>query len=499
MRTLPLLILSALPLLAADRILTEQGWVSGTAGNSAGVTVYRGLPYAAPPVGRLRWAPPQPAAPWQGVRAAAEFGFTCLQPPRAPGSVYYTPPKPMSEDCLFLNVWTAAKAPGEKRPVMVWIHGGSLTHGSGDAGTYDGGNFARKGIVAVTINYRLGIFGFFTHPELSRESPNHASGNYAVLDQIAALKWVKKNIAAFGGDPDNVTIFGESAGSWSVNYLAASPLAKGLFHRAIGESGGAFQPTRTLADSETRGVRAGASLAELRNKPAEEVLKISWNTAPVVDGWTLPRDIHAIFSRGEQNDIPLIAGSNSDETTTLFPWPKDGTAETFVAQVRSTYGDLADEFLTIYPARNDAEAKAAHSNSLRDQWYTWQMRTWVRLQTQTGKSRAWLYQFSRIPPGPLSAVQKAYHASEIPYVFGNLNPPRPWEPTDRTVSELMNSYWASFAATGDPNGKGLPVWPAYSEREDQSIMFGDKPSITTGLSKPGLDFFDRYYAKLRSR
>ncbi len=499
MRILPILMLTALPILAADPIQTEQGKLSGAPGRSPEVRVYKGIPYAAPPVGNLRWAPPAAAPSWHGVRTTTTFGNECPQTLYPANSVYYNPPQPTGEDCLSLNIWTAAKSASEKRPVMVWIHGGALTRGSGGTPMYDGEVFAKKGIVLVTINYRLGIFGFFTHPELTQESPNKSSGNYAVLDQIAALKWVQKNIAVFGGDPGKVTIFGESAGSWSVNYLVASPHAKGLFHRAIGESGAVFQPMRTLAQAEAFGTRAGATIKDLRAKSAEELLKIPWNTAPVVDGSIFPNDIYTIFNQGKQNDVPLIAGSNGDEATSLFPWPKNGTATTFIAQTRRTYGDLADDFLKIYPAGTDAGAEASHYASFRDITFPWQMRTWVRMQQKTGKSKSWLYQFTRITPGPASARLRAYHASEISYVFGNLTGPQPWEPTDHAVSDLMNNYWVNFAMKGDPNGKGLPAWPAYDQREDQSITFGDKPTITTGLNKAGLDFFDKYYEQLRAK
>jgi len=487
-----------MPLFAADPIQVEQGKLSGAPGNSPAVRVYKGIPYAAPPVGDLRWAPPKPAADWAGVRQATTFGNECPQSLYAADSLYYTPPKPTGEDCLFLNVWTAAKSASEKRPVMVWIHGGALTRGSGDTPVYNGENFATKGVVLVTINYRLGIFGFLAHPELTQEAGNKVSGNYAVLDQIAALKWVQKNIAMFGGDPGRVTIFGESAGSWSINYLVASPLAKGLFQRAIGESGAAFAPMTTLAQAEAAGARAG-SLKDLRAKSAEELLKTPARTAPVVDGWVFPTDIYTIFANGKQNDVPTIAGSNGDEATSLSPWPKNGTAATFIAQAKRTYGDHADDFLKVFPAADDKQAEAAHYNSFRDQTFTWEMRTWARMQEKTGKSKTYLYQFTRIPPGPESARYRAYHASEIAYVFGTLDPPRPWEPLDHTVSSLMNAYWVNFASTGNPNGKGLPAWPAYSSKEDQNITFGDKTTITTGLEREQLDFFDKYYEDIRGR
>jgi para-nitrobenzyl esterase len=488
----------AIPLFAADPLQIEQGKISGGPGSSAEVRVYKGIPYAAPPVGDLRWAPPKPAANWPGVRQATAFGNECPQTPYAADSVYYQAPKPTGEDCLFLNVWTGAKSASEKRPVMVWIHGGALTRGSGSMSLYDGEAFAKKGVVLVTINYRLGILGFFSHPELTQESGHKVSGNYAVLDQIAALQWVHKNIGAFGGDPGRVTIFGESAGSWSINYLVASPLAQGLFQRAIGESGAAFAPMVTMQQAEAAGARAG-SLKDLRGKSADELLKIPSRTAPVVDGWVFPTDIYTTFSQGKQNDVPLIAGSNGDEATSLFAWPKNGNAALFISQAKRTYGEHADDFLKVYPAGDDKQAEASHYASSRDQTFTWQMRTWVRLQEKTGKSKSYLYQFTRIQPGPESAKYRAYHASEIAYVFTNFEPPRPWEPLDHTVGSLMNSYWVNFAATGNPNGKGLPAWPAYSAKEDQNITFGDKTTITTGLQREQLDFFDKYYEDLRSK
>jgi para-nitrobenzyl esterase len=488
----------ALPLDAADPVKVEQGQLAGTTTPAPEVHVYKGIPYAAPPVGDLRWAPPKPPAPWKGVRAATAFGNACPQTPYPTGSVYFREAEPMSEDCLYLNIWTVAQSSSENRPVMVWIHGGALTRGSGSLPTYDGTNLARHGMVVVTVNYRLGVLGYFAHPELSGESDRHASGNYGVLDQIAALQWVKKNIAAFGGDPARVTIFGESAGSWSVNLLVASPLAKGLFQRAIGESGAQFSPMRRLSDVEQAGARLGGSIAALRAKSADELLKTPWSTGPVVDGWAFPQDVYTIFARGKQNDVPLLAGSNSDEATSLAPWPPTANAAAFIAQARRAFGDSAEEFLKVYPASTDPEAEASHYASFRDQTFTWQMRAWVRMQTSHGKSKAWLYQFTRVPPGPQSARLRAFHASEIAYVFGNLDSERPWEGADRELSSQMISYWTNFATRGDPNGRSLPAWPAYDEKSDRNIVFGDKIATADGLNRDALDFFDRYYAKQRA-
>jgi len=322
MPRLPFAIIFAavLPLAAAitDPVRVEQGQLSGVPGTDPGVRVYKGVPFAAPPVGDLRWRAPKPAADWPGVRKADQFSATCMQTPYPQGSLYYSEAQPVSEDCLYLNIWTAAKSASDKRPVMVWIHGGAFTRGSGSTPVYDGENFAKKGVVLVTINYRLGIFGFFAHPELTQESEHHSSGDYGILDEIAALQWVQKNIAKFGGDPKRVTIFGESAGSWAVNVLVASPLTKGLFQRAIGESGANFNKMANLADLEKSGARAG-SIQELRAKSSAEIMKTQGAFSVNVDGWLLPTDVMTIFEKGRQNDVPILIGSNADEGTAFTP------------------------------------------------------------------------------------------------------------------------------------------------------------------------------------
>ena len=502
-----ILLFAAIPLLAADyTVRIDNGLLSGAPGPRPEVRVFKGIPYAAPPIGDLRWKAPQAPASWASARDAKAFSPICYQQPYPEGSIYRTALQPMSEDCLYLNVWTAAQTANERRPVMVWIHGGGLTRGSGSGPFYNGESLALKGVVVVTINYRLGVFGFLAHPDLTRESGHDSSGNYGLLDQLAALQWVRRNIGAFGGDAQRVAIFGESAGSWSVNYLMATPLAKGLFQRAIGESGAVFGGVAKLADVERSGAKFAASIGAdsmraLRAKSAEDVLQTAGQTPfpPSVDGWVFPEDVTTIFTKGKQNDVPLIAGSNADEATSLSPWPANRTAADFQAQARRIFGDRAGEFLKFYPASSDGEAKASHYASFRDFTFGWQMRTWVRMSAKTGASKAYLYYFSRIPPGPASGRLGAYHAAEIAYVFHNLHlGARPYEDADRKLSDLMSSYWVNFAATGDPNGNGLPEWPAYREKSDLALELGNEVGLRPELHKAELDFMDGHFQSLRN-
>ncbi len=475
-----------------DPVTISTGRISGAPGRDPSIQVFKGIPYAKPPVEAMRWKAPQLPASWEGVRAATAFGHDCMQLPYPQSSLYYQPPKPMSEDCLYLNVWTGAKSANEKRPVMVWIHGGAYTRGSGATPTYDGENFASKGVVLVTVNYRLGVFGFLSHPELTKESDVKSSGNYGLLDMVKALEWVKQNIAAFGGDPQRVTVFGESAGSSAVNYLQASPLAKGLFHRVIGQSGANFgNRVVSLQANEKEGLKLGESIAELRAKPASELVKAAGSFRPAVDKWFLPEDVSAIFAKGHHNDVPVLAGYNQDEGTTLAPWT--GNAQYFTGMLKQRYGVYADELLKLYPAGDDEEAARSYYASFRDQGMGWQMRTWVRA-VKAGKSPAYLYYFKRVPPGPEFKKYGAFHAAEIQYAFGNLNPRRTWDEADRELSAAMADYWVNFATTGDPNRKGLSVWPKYEARKDESMVFGDKVEVQTGVNKKALDLLDRMAA-----
>lgn len=497
----------------------ETGLVSGISGKNADARVFKGIPYAAPPVGDLRWKPPLPPLKWDGLRQAAEFGNSCMQGggrnagkggPKAPEGAAPRGPA-NSEDCLFLNVWTAAKSASEKRPVMVWLHPGGYTTGSGSAPGTDGENLAMKGVVLVTINYRLGIFGFFSHPELTKESPHHASGNYGFLDQIAALQWVQKNIAAFGGDPKRVLVFGDSAGSSSIGNLVASPLAKGLFQRALGESGAwmglSVAAMTKLEAAEQNGVRAASqlganSLAELRAKPAAELLN-GRGGGPVIDGWFLPEDPADVYAKGKQNDVPLLLGSNKDEGT-FFLGPT--TADAFTKTSTTRFGGLADQFFKLYPAGSDDEATISSFATFRDQ-LGFVMRNWAAAQTKSGKSKAYLYFFTHEPPiaggnplpSPVVTVrqQGATHGAEAQYVFENLLGNRPWTDQDRQLADSISSYWVNFATNGDPNGKGLPVWPAFDAKANLRMILGDKIDVGPGLTKDQLAVYQALYDRVR--
>jgi para-nitrobenzyl esterase len=398
---------------------------------------------------------------------------------------------------LFLNVWTAAKA-GDRRPVMVWIHGGAWTRGSGSVASYDGTALAKKGVVVVTTNYRLGVFGFLAHPELTAESPQHASGNYAILDHVAALKWVQRNISAFGGDPGRVTIFGESAGSWSVNTVQATPLAAGLFHRAIGESGGQFARTASLAEAEKAGAAfaaaAGAgSITALRAVPADKLVSAQFRTGVNVDGWVLPADIRTLFAQRKHNDAPVIVGSNANEWTTLSnraQFPK--TLDEYRRRVETQYGAAAKEYDVVYPVRSDADIAEALLAAGRDTTFTLEMRTWARTVVAAG-NRAYLYQFTRVPPGPNAATWGAYHAAEIPYVFNTLrNRDWPFTDIDFKLADQMGSYWVNFATGGDPNGKDLPKWLPYDQGTEPYLELGPAVQIQNHLLKAQLDFLEQW-------
>jgi len=481
------------PMSAADRVKVEGGTIEGTTGDDHTVRIFRGVPFAAPPVGDLRWKAAQPVKPWPDTRKATEFGARCMQLPVFSDMVFRDPGP--SEDCLYLNVWTPAKTANEHLPVILWFYGGGFVAGSSSEARYDGENLAKKGVVVVSPNYRLGIFGFFAHPGLTKESGHNASGNYGLLDQVAALQWVHNNIAAFGGDPNNVTISGESAGSSSVSALMAAPLAQGLFHKAIGESGAFFpsgRPPRSSQSSreaENSGAKFAASLnaptiKDLRAKPAAEVLQATasdpFQFGATIDGYFLPGSVPSIYAGGKQSHVPLLAGWNADEGkgNILFAEQKP-TAKTFAEQARARWGNKANAFLKLYPAGTDEQALKSAEELAGDDFIAYSTWRWINAQVNTGHAPVYAYLFEQVPaekPGAMigdvpASAQGARHSGEIEYVFQMLKwLDKPWTPEDFQVADTMSSFWVNFARSGDPNGKGLPQWPPYESSNRFQVM-----------------------------
>lgn len=480
-----------------NSVKVQSGVISGKASDDQSVKIFMGVPFAAPPIGELRWKAPQPVVPWEGVRACVTPPASAMQAPPKPymcwSKEFMAPESPLSEDCLYLNVWTTAKTVQDKLPVMVWIHGGAFTGGSGTVPLYNGEAMSRKGVVFVTINYRLGIFGFLAHPELSAESDLKTSGNYGILDQIAALKWVKESISAFGGDPNNVTIAGQSAGSFSVNMLVVSPMAKGLFHKAIAQSGGMFGKElmlgQTLEAAEDVGKKLTekmkvASIADLRAIPADSLLKIPGRFGLVVDHVVIP-PVYETFAAGKQNDVSLITGWNSDDGVSFGPPAK---AAQFQENAKKQYGEKAESFLKLFPAKTDEEA--GKSQKLGTQlFFGWNNYAWARLQSTKGTGKAYLYYFKRVPPGEPN--YGAFHSAEFGYALHTLKFwDRPFTDVDFKLEEAMSSYWVNFAKTGDPNGEGLPVWPAFNDNNPEIIELGDEVKVTPLPYMEQLKFMD---------
>jgi para-nitrobenzyl esterase len=465
-----------------ELIKTDAGQVSGVSNASGDIIAFKGIPFAAPPVGDLRWKEPQPVKPWEGVRKCESFGPSPMQAKPVPFSMwseeYLIPKEPISEDCLYLNVWTGAKSAGEKRPVIVYIYGGGFFSGGSAVPVYDGEATAKKGIVFVSINYRVGVFGFFAHPELTKESGRNASGNYAIMDQLAALSWVKRNIAAFGGDPGNVTIAGQSAGSMSVNILVASPLGRNQFQKAIAESGASFSsPYATLAKAEEAGEAYGKSLnapslADLRKVSADDLMKKSYAVwGPIVDGYVLPGSVASIFTAGNENKVPLLTGWNQEEFK-FFGIVKP--AAEFKKDMNDKYGPDAQAALENYPATDDSIARISQYRMNSDQVFGTQNFIWANLQSDQG-ARVYVYRFTHKVPGTGEyAKYGAFHSGELPYAYDNLKfAKRPWQPADHKLAEVMSSYWANFAATGNPNGKGLPEWKPYNSKTNEIMILDE--------------------------
>src|SRR5215467_3756994 len=486
-----------------EPVKTDAGLVSGTAGNNPDVRVFKGIPFAAPPVGPLRWKAPQPPAKWDGVKETMAFGPRCMQGGGS-GRAGGPPAPPTSEDCLYINVWTAASSSTAKLPVMVWSYGGAFTQGAGSVAGYDGEAMAKKGVIFITYNYRVGPFGFFAHPELTKESGHNASGNYGVMDLHAVLKWVHANISAFGGDPGRVTLVGESAGAALESVLVGSKEARGLYHRVIAESaswsGVRMEKMQTLAEAEAAGkdnaLKIGAnSLADLRAKPADEIMKMAPGR-PIVDGWYVTEDLSKAYAAGRQTDVDVLVGSNQNEAGFAFFGVPKGSAAEFTAQIKDRFADRADQFLKIYPAGSDAESNASQITSFNDE-VAWNMRSWAMSEAKRGKGKAYLYYFTKVPPANGNQPSRgAIHTAEIPYALGNAA--RNWTDSDKALSETMSSYWVNFATAGDPNGKGLPVWPQFKGAAGKTMILGDKVEPGAPLDASRIALYDFAFARLMS-
>jgi len=490
-----------------DPIKIDTGLISGAVvGANQDIHLYKGIPFAAPPVGDLRWKPPQPAAPWEGVRACTEWGSAPMQ--------YSTPTWPLvakpSEDCLYLNVWTPAKTTGDKLPVMVWLYGGAFRFGEGSQPGYNGENLNRHGVILVTLNYRLGPLGFLAHPLLSKESEHNSSSNYALLDQIAALQWVQRNIAAFGGDPNRVTIFGQSAGATSVIWLVASPLTTGLFQRAISESAyesASFadlnedkygnEPREKMGEQLAKDLgcdTAADPIACMRAKSAQEIMdkgKPSVNISseegyrwePCVDGWVIPDLPLNIFEAGKQQKVPLLIGTMADDWNLLQQAAV--TVDSYKEDVNANFGDKAQQILTMYPANDVAQARVSNTHVWTLWTFTCPARAYASSMSKVN-SKAYFYQFTRVPPG---SKMGAFHALDVGYVFGNFRPimsplkaDQYYDDIDRTLSETMMNYWTTFAANGDPNKAGLAEWPVWDTKEGKYMDFGNVTEVKSNLN-----------------
>jgi para-nitrobenzyl esterase len=485
-----------------DVVATENGLVSGS---GDAVRIYKGIPFAAPPVGERRWRPPEPATSWKGIREATTFAADCPQEMRPGSRAGRT-----DEDCLALNIWTPARTADEALPVMVWFYGGSFVFGSASDMRFDGEAFARKGVVLVTAAYRVGLFGYLAHPELSRESPHGSSGNYGLLDQIAALGWIQRNIAAFGGDPRRVTAFGVSAGSASISLLLTSPLAQGLFQRTILESPGAFRPLASLEDAERAGLALGSDLARLRQLPAAEVLaktellvpKVRGLTTPRIlrpirDGWVIREDERDAFQAGRFHDMPMIAGGNADEGATLTAaWPMR-TPDDLSALMASSFPHAIETATALYPAAHDGEVRGRVAEVFADTQFNYGV--WQLAQANAARClQTWRYLFLRRRAGRQDGPN---HGEEVSYVFNTLamapagQEAVPFDAVDARVAEAMQEAWVRFAASGDPNGDGLPGWPAYRVDEDRHLVFDDTIRAGSKWRHQEMAFIENYYAR----
>lgn len=481
-------------------VQTTNGKVEGYAKEA--LRIFKGVAFAAPPIGDFRWKAPQPVKNWTGVKKCTEFSASPIQNKPQPfycwSEEFIAKPEPLSEDCLYLNVWTPAKSKTEKLPVFVWIYGGGLNSGSANCDIYDGEEMAKKGVIFISINYRVGVLGFMAHPDLTKESGYNASGNYGFLDQIAALTWVQKNIANFGGNPSNVTIAGQSAGAFSVNALIASPLAKDLFHKAIPQSGGLLSNrlSQNLTDAEKQGLKFMAkancsSISELRSKSADEIQKLSnaqdaGRFGVTMDGYVLPTDILAHFKNGKHNQVPLLTGWVTGDGS--FLGDIKTTLEEYQKEAQTKYGDKAAEYLRIFPATTNDEVKAIKQKQTLLGFAGMPSHL---LASYTNKP-SYMYQFSHVPPDkPNFPNYGAFHTSEVPYALHTLHTwNRPWKAEDKALEDFMSSYWVNFAKTGNPNGQGLPEWKTYNKATGNILVLDSKTYSQQGLFKREFDFLE---------
>lgn len=490
-------------------VRTSDGRVSGAVVPHSKVVVFKGIPYAAPPVGKMRWRPPQPVSHWKGIRAADHFSASCVQQTPEqflPWTPAFMTHRRVSEDCLYLNVWTPHADATADLPVIVFIHGGAFTSGAGSIRIYHGTNLARSGLVIVTINYRVGIFGFFAYPELTAESKHHSSGNYGLLDQIAALRWVRRNIRGFGGDPNRITIWGQSAGAWSVEALTLSPLSEGLFDHAQADSGigiAGFQ-VASLKSAEASGEkfaeRIGAhSLKELRAVPAKQLLadvRYSDHIAPDIDGWVLPASLRRLTADGSGSHVPLITGWEANDW--LLGSPRVHTVQAYQELAHRLYGSLAGDFLRLYPASTAAQAEAMEKVSSEDRDRV-SMYLWAALRDKSpsphGPQPIYTYYFDHAIPWPQHPEFGAFHSGELPYFFRNLDlMKRPWQPVDYRISREVSTYLENFAATGDPNARGLAHWPRFKQEFAVTMQLGKHMGEMPLADPDRLAFWKRYFA-----
>ena len=476
-------------------IQTENGLVSGY--KSGDISIFKGIPFAAPPVGDLRWKAPQPAKNWTGVLKCEDFSASPMQSKPVPFMMwteeFITPPDKLSEDCLYLNIWTPAKSAKDKLPVFVWIYGGGFSSGSAACAVYDGEEMSKKGVVFVSINYRVGVLGFLAHPELSIESENKVSGNYGLLDQVAALNWIKKNIVAFGGDPQKVTIAGQSAGSMSVCALVASPLAKGLFRGAIAQSGGILggRMTMNLTEAEKSGLTfmdkmKAANIGELRHKSAEELIANGGNFGPVSDGYAIPNDVFSAFKTGQFNDVSIMAGWVTGDGSLMGV--QNLTPEKYRKQASEKYGEKAEEYMKLFPGNTSEQVATSLKELGLMQFAGLPAHLWAGFS----KNKAYIYQFTHVPVDkPGFPEYGAFHTSEVPFALHTLHLwKRPWREVDYAVEKTMSDYWVNFVKTGNPNGEGVPEWGAYDKSSGSIMEIGDKSQLQKGLYKGEFDFLE---------